>query len=97
MEEKFSEKKKSILKKINIPREIITGEPKVSIIGKEEIKIENHNGIKVFDENKIVLNSNIGKITIEGEKFEILYIEEETIIISGEFRIIYYGEKKKDE
>ncbi|WP_297634658.1 sporulation protein YqfC [uncultured Clostridium sp.] len=97
MEEKLNEKKKSILKKINIPREVLTGEPKISIIGKEEIKIENHKGIKKFDENAIILNSNIGEINIEGKNFEILYIEEETIIISGIFIGIFYGEMRKNE
>lgn len=93
MENKFRNRKNEVIKKLNLPKEVMTGEPKITIIGKEEINIENHKGIIQFDENFISLNSTVGKLTIEGNGLEILYIEEETIVISGSFKSIYYGEK----
>ncbi|MGL5648027.1 MAG: YabP/YqfC family sporulation protein [Clostridium sp.] len=92
MDNKIKNKKNEILKKMNMPRQVATGEPKIIIIGKEEVKIENHKGIKIFDNEKIILNTSIGGLTIKGNDFELLYIEEETIIVSGKFMSIYYGE-----
>ncbi|MGL4847712.1 MAG: sporulation protein YqfC [Clostridium sp.] len=97
MEKKIINKKNEILKKINMPREMLTGEPKIIITGKEEVKIENHKGIRVFDNEKVVFNTSIGILTIKGIDFELLYIEEETIIVSGKFTSIYYGENYDGE
>ncbi|MGL4873141.1 MAG: sporulation protein YqfC [Clostridium sp.] len=97
MENKIINKKNEILKKINMPREILTGEPKITITGKEEVKIENHKGIRVFDKEKVILNTSIGILTIKGIGFELLYIEQETIIVSGRFMSIYYGESYDGE
>ena len=96
MENKFKNRKNEVIKKLNLPKEVMTGEPKITIIGKEEINIENHKVIIKFDDNFISLNSTIGRLTIEGTGLEILYIEEETIIVSGTFNTIYYGEKSHE-
>lgn len=61
-------------KELDLPKEIINGEPKIVVHGKSEIIIENHKGIEVFKENEIKINSNLGVIIIEGTKLEIRFI-----------------------
>lgn len=95
MENKINKSKEAITGKLNVPKEVALDIPKITIIGNEEITIENHKGIKTFDEDKIRVKTNIGIIKIEGKSFEISYIGGDTITISGVFKSIFYEGKEK--
>ena len=57
---------------------------------RNEITIENHKGIQIFEKNKIKINTNMAPIEIKGNNFEILYIAANTITIKGYFDSIEY-------
>ncbi|GKX65578.1 sporulation protein YqfC [Inconstantimicrobium mannanitabidum] len=84
--------KNGMIEKIELPRDLVKGFPRIEILGDEEITVENHQGIKSFDKNKIEINSSIGKITLVGEGLEILFMGGETITIGGKFKSIAYRE-----
>ncbi|WP_300383014.1 sporulation protein YqfC [Clostridium sp.] len=79
-----------IAEKLDIPKDIIMSLPKITITGDEEITIENHKGIILFERNLIKINTKIKALNIQGENFEILYIGDSTITISGKFKAIAY-------
>ena len=74
--------KERLIKGIDIPEEVVLDLPKITIIGKDEITIENHRGIIKFEKDIIEVNSKIGKIIINGIDFEILYISSKTCNVS---------------
>lgn len=78
-----------------IPREIVLDIPKITIIGYEEITVENHKGIMTFDKEKVTINSKLGLINIFGENFEILFIGSYSLTLSGKFKSIEYEGKEK--
>jgi sporulation protein YqfC len=82
--------KKAITEKLEMPSEVILKYPKITVLGKEEITIENHKGITEFTEKTIIIKSVIGNIKILGYNFEILYISSNTVILSGKFLSISY-------
>jgi sporulation protein YqfC len=90
MEEKFQRGKERILNKLEFPHDISLDLPKIIVIGDREIIIENHRGIIFFETNMVKINSRIGAIVIKGEEFEILFIAETSITISGIFQGISY-------
>ena len=90
MEGKFQKGKEKILNKLDFPSDISLDLPKIIVVGNREITIENHRGLMAFETNMVKINSRIGAITINGEKFEILFIGETTITISGIFKGISY-------
>ena len=90
MEDKFQKGKEKILNKLDFPRDISLDLPKIIVIGNREIIIENHKGIIFFETNMVKINSRIGPIIIKGEEFEILFIAETSITISGIFKGISY-------
>jgi len=90
MSNKIESVKKALSEKLDISKDIILEVPKITIIGKEEIIIENHKGIIVFEKNIIRVNTKIKVIKIVGENFEIIYIGESTLSIKGEFISIEY-------
>lgn len=92
MRESIINKKNRILEKIDLPKDVVMDLPKITIIGDNEITIENHEGIESFEDECIKIKTNNGIIKIEGQNFEILYIASETIVLSGKFKSVDYGE-----
>lgn len=90
MDSKFSRTKEVLSQKLEFPRDIILDIPKITIIGDNEISIENHKGILLFDEKEVKIKTNLGSISIIGSKFEILFMVGETLTISGKFKTVVY-------
>ncbi|MGG7077956.1 sporulation protein YqfC [Clostridium sardiniense] len=92
MRESLVNKKNEILEKIDLPKDVIMGLPKITVLGDSEITIENHKGIESFENECIKVKTNKGIVKIDGMNFEILYIASETIVLSGKFKSINYGD-----
>ena len=90
MENKINKTKEELARRLNFPKEIIMDLPRITIIGDNEIDIENHKGIILFEEYEVKINSKVGLIIIKGSRFEILFIGGTTISISGIFKSITY-------
>ena len=95
MEGKFKKGKEVLVEKLELPKDVILDIPKIIVMGRNEITIENHKGISSFEKNLIKVNSKVGNINIEGSDFEILYIGGSTISITGKFKTIIYEDKQK--
>ena len=74
MEGKFKKGKEVLVEKLELPKDVILDIPKIIVMGRNEITIENHKGIQIFEKNKIKINTNMAPIEIKGNNFEILYI-----------------------
>ncbi|WP_111930663.1 sporulation protein YqfC [Clostridium tertium] len=90
MQRKIEKSREIIAETFDLPKDIVLNVPKITIIGNDEITIENHKGIILFERNVIKVNTKVKSINIEGENFEILYIGDSTITISGKFKSISY-------
>ncbi|WP_294157135.1 sporulation protein YqfC [uncultured Clostridium sp.] len=93
MEEKFQKGKEKLLNKLDFPSDISMDLPKIIVVGNREITIENHKGIIAFHSSMVKINSRIGAIVIRGENFEILFIGDTSMTISGKFQGVSYEEK----
>lgn len=90
MENKMYRTKETIANKLDLPRDIILDLPKITILANNEINIENHRGIVIFEEELVKINSNVGPISIYGKDFKILFIGGNTITLSGNFKSVVY-------
>ncbi|WP_066894893.1 sporulation protein YqfC [Clostridium nigeriense] len=90
MKDKIEKSREIISEKLDLPKDVILNLPKITIIGNSEITIENHKGIILFERNVIKINTKVKVINIQGDNFEILYIGDSTITISGKFKLISY-------
>lgn len=90
MESKFNRGKEIIVEKLDLPKDVLLDVPKIIVVGRNEVTIENHKGILVFERDKIKINTNMAPIEIKGSQFEILYIAASTITIKGYFDSIEY-------
>lgn len=84
---KASKRNKSIQSRINrlleIPQEISTNLPKITVIGFKQMLIENYKGILEYQDFYIRINTHIGILNINGYD---LYLEEMTtddLLVTG--------------
>jgi sporulation protein YqfC len=90
VEDKLNRTRESLAQKLDLPRDVMLNIPKITITGSNEITIENHRGVILFEENEIKVNSNVGLITINGSGFEIIFMGGSTLTLSGKFRTVCY-------
>ena len=90
MENKFNDTREVISNTLGLPRDIMLNLPKITITGDNEIIIENHKGIVLFEKEFIKINSSIGLICIYGNSLEVLFMGGNTIILSGKFKSVVY-------
>ena len=82
---KLSNKLNNILE---IPREISSVDSKLTIIGFNEILIENYKGILEYEEFYIKINTVIGNININGFNLSIEQVTEDDISVKGKIESI---------
>ncbi len=67
-----------------LPQDIIMDVAKVTIIGTNQVTIENHKGIIEYGENQIRINIGSGILILDGKHLAIKAILQEEITIMGE-------------
>jgi len=82
--------KEKISELFELPKDIVLDLPKVSMIGKNQMYIENHRGIIEYTMQRIRINSSLGVIRISGREMKIRNIGKEEIIIIGEITVIEF-------
>jgi len=83
--------KERIAEMLVLPKEIILDLPKITMIGKNQIFIENYKGIIEYDNERIRINTGMGLIKIYGLKLEINTVTNEEIFITGEISNLEFG------
>jgi len=74
---------------LELPREVTTNIPKITIIGFDQLMIENYKGVIEYEEYLIKINTSIGIVIIEGTKMSLNQINENDVLISGDISKIY--------
>ena len=86
---KIKNTRNKIEKLLEIPVEVTTNIPKITLIGFNQLMIENYTGVIEYEEYLVKINSSIGIIIIEGNKMNLNQINENDVLISGAISKIY--------
>jgi sporulation protein YqfC len=89
------EKRREILSKamadfLEIPKDLVMDIPKVTLIGRNELYLENHRGIIEYSLTRVRINLSRGYIEIEGEDMEIKALLPEELSLYGQIKSIKY-------
>lgn len=68
---------------LEVPREISDNNPKVTIIGFDEMLIENYKGILEYEEFYIKISTSIGNVNINGFNLSLEQVTEDDISVKG--------------
>lgn len=69
---------------LNVPKEVSTGLPKITILGFNEILIENYRGVLEYENIYVRISTFIGIINISGYGFNLKQMTEDDILILGQ-------------
>ena len=72
-----------VSKFLEIPREVISDIPKITVTGFDEIFIENFKGILEYEDFFIRVKTEIGIININGFNLNLNQITDEDILVKG--------------
>lgn len=83
IKEKFSEL-------LELPKELVLDIPRITIVGKGDMMIENYKGVIEYGSGRIRISTGIGVVKISGAGLIIREITSEDIIISGGIHSLEY-------
>lgn len=69
---------------LEMPEEIMTDKPRTTIVGFEELVIENYKNILEYDEIFIKVNTYIGAINISGVNLKLIQMNKDDIMVVRE-------------
>ncbi|WP_026893679.1 sporulation protein YqfC [Clostridiisalibacter paucivorans] len=75
---------------LELPRDIVLDLPKITLVGKLQLNIENHKGVLEYSKDIIRVKGNGVVVKVYGNNMIIRSIIEEEIVISGEIKKIEY-------
>ena len=85
-------KKQRVKEKLNnildVPKEVGGADPKITIIGFDEMLIENYKGIFEYEEFYMRINTGIGIININGFSLSLEQISQDDILVKGKIESI---------
>jgi sporulation protein YqfC len=89
------EKRKDVIRQamaefLDIPKDLVLDLPKVTIVGRTELYIENHRGIIEYNLNRLRVNLSRGFLEIEGNDLEIRALMVDEMMVSGEILTVKY-------
>lgn len=77
-----------------LPGETVLGLPKVTLVGRLQIFIENHQGIKEYAPGRIRVRTTQGILVVEGRRLAIGRIATDEIVIEGEIEAVRFEEER---
>ena len=79
---------KSVSKFLEIPREVISNVPKITVTGFDEVLIENFKGILEYEDYYIRINTSLGIININGFELKLENMTNDDIKVNGKVESI---------
>lgn len=68
---------------MDLPADIAAGAPLIELIGKEELRMDNHRGILSYGETEITVSGSGMLVRIQGEKLKISAMTPVSLLITG--------------
>jgi sporulation protein YqfC len=90
MKKKTYKIRETISNALELPKDIMLDVAKVTLIGSNNIAVENHKGILEYNEDQIRVNTGCGILTINGSRLNIKSILQEEITITGDISSVSY-------
>lgn len=85
-------RREKINKMLDLPKEVGSDIPKITIIGFNELLIENYKGILEYEDFFIRISTYIGIININGFELELNQMTEDDITVTGKIESVDFEE-----
>ncbi len=83
--------RRSLIDLFELPKDVILDLPRLTVLGREQLMIENHRGIAHFDAGCVVVGFRRGQMRIVGQDLRITSIDDEEILLNGSIDSIAFS------
>ncbi len=92
MREKKNDKSRTelIMESLQLPKDILHGDMRITMTGNREAWIENYKGILEYSTESILLQGKNGRVQFEGKRLTIDYYTNEDMKLTGKIMCIKY-------
>lgn len=90
MDKKMDSISKVMLDLLEISNDLVFEHPKITLIGRDELYLENHKGIIQYGPHLIKISISRGFLEIEGERLEIKALMPDELHIRGYIYMLRY-------
>ncbi len=78
-------------KTLALPKDLVLNLPLVTLMGREEINIENYKSLAEYGDGRIRVNTTVGMLCIEGSGLYIKQITDEGLTVCGRMETLKYS------
>lgn len=82
---------------LDMPQEVVSNDPKLTIAGFEKIWIENYKNILEYEDIYIKINTYIGVINISGFNLKLIHMTEDDLMVTGKIDSIDFESNEQEE
>ncbi len=75
--------RKNVTEALELPKEIMLNLPLISLIGREEVTIENYKGILEYSEDVVRIGTAAGVFRMRGRNFCLKQLTAECLVVTG--------------
>ena len=80
--------RKNVTEALELPKEIMLNLPLISLIGREEVTIENYKGILEYDEEMVRIGTAAGVLRLTGKELCLKQLSAECMVVTGKIENI---------
>lgn len=75
---------------LELPAEVMEGTPRVTLLGTNDLLVENQQGIYEYYDKGLRLSTSCGILSIEGKDLELRELSQERVYVAGEIRGLWF-------
>lgn len=75
---------------LDIPQDIVLDLPRITMLGNQQLLVENHKGIIEYTPSLVRIKLNQGELFIQGQNLTLGNLQAEQILVEGTLRGITY-------
>ncbi|MEL7610050.1 MAG: YabP/YqfC family sporulation protein [Bacillota bacterium] len=79
-----------VLQALDLPEETMKDVPKVTLLARQDMLIENHTGILEYKGDYVRVNTPLGVLRVDGASLELMELAAERVYIKGEIAAFCY-------
>ena len=76
--------RKNVTEALELPKEILLNLPLISLIGREEVTIENYKGILEYGEETVRIGTAVGVLRLRGRGLCLKQLSAECMVVTGQ-------------
>ena len=89
--------KEKMLSAMDLPKDVVQHAPVLTILGRNELSIENYRGIIEYTDSLIRVQTRTGQIRIQGRQLQIQYYTNDEMKVTGVLSSLEFTEGRYPE